>query len=339
MYKECTKEVPTTNNQQSPTPQLLNSLLTIAAANGVLPEILTKIQPLGITPSELTTPVQEVQKTVSVAPMQYHHEAIRTAPQMSSSTFQTKPGPPLQYTPAHPTTIPPEVPPLVISPGLNQITQQNNPFIPPIQQFVQPPPLMLHPQPKEEVCNCPEPVVMSGQVPIGPAVLPMVNAPIEFTRSSVNDPMYANSILTTGSGQTIPVNLQISIPPPNVEAPRITFINAALPTPSTESYPSQMNPYSYPNWYGYTQPQPQQIIVKKKKSTLKDWLPLIILSMFNERGNCNGCCRSCKSGRGNVPMPFPIPIPTNNPIINTRSHRRSSRKRNNNDEYDDDWLE
>ncbi|KPJ13753.1 hypothetical protein RR48_10937 [Papilio machaon] len=349
VYRECAKEAPYTNNPQSPTPQLLNSLLTIAAANGVLPEILTKIQPLGITPPEIATPVQEVQKTVSVAPMQqYVHETVRNAPQMVPATSHTKPGPPLQFSPVHPTTIPPEVPPLVISPGLNQITQQNNPFIPPIQQFVQPPPPLLHPQPKEEMCNCAEPIVMSGQVPIGPEVLPMVNAPIEFTRSLANEPMYANSILTTGNGQTIPVNLQISIPPPNVEAPRITFINAALPTPPTETYSSaQINPYSYCNWCPYVYPQlspPQQIIVKKKKSSLKEWLPLIILAMFNnDRGSCNngGCCRSCKSGRSNIPVPFPIPIPTNNPIINAgSSHHRSSRKRGrNSDEDEDDWLE
>lgn len=310
----------------------MNTLLTIAAANGVLPDLLPKIQPLRITAEVPSN--QEVEHHITAAPMQsaasrQHEQMPHMVPTNPHHTHTTVPKHIAAYeTIAERQSI---VQPIVISPGLqtNPVAQQN-PYIPRNPESLQP---QLIVQPKEELCFCSEHTAASAQIQPPPS-LPMAGVLNTFHNTRLNlEPQCANSILTTENGFQYPVNLQISIPPPNVEAPRITFINAALPTPSIGSYAStDTNTVHCNSWspYGYTpQPQPQQVIVRKRKSSFKDWLPLIIYSMFhNDQGSCNngGCCCQCESRSGTVPIPYPIPIPTNNPIITARhSFPNSSR--------------
>ncbi|CAK1600096.1 unnamed protein product [Parnassius mnemosyne] len=360
IYRECVKEGSNSNNP-SPTPQLLNTVLTIAAAKGVLPDILPQIQPTRTVSPETQSTTQEfTQKNIAIVPTS-----------QSSSFYQQEPvfATTQSVAPAIPNTnaiIPTSstaythsqlakvltVPPLIISPGLNQGTQQNNPFIPSISEFAQPQSTVLIPQINDEPCHCFQISEKSEEMTSAPA-LPLESTPstFEITNGLNLEPICTNSILTTEYGQSFPINLQISIPPPNVEAPRITFINAALPTPSPEKTASvDVNSFTNPNWFsnGYLPPAPpQQVIIKKKKSLLKDWLPIMLLAMFNnDRESCINagccCCCPCNSGGGNsIPIPYPIPIPINNPIINSgflcpKLSRNQDSKSNRYDDDDDD---
>ncbi|CAG4963538.1 unnamed protein product [Parnassius apollo] len=354
IYRECVKEGSNSNNA-SPTPQLLNTVLTIAAAKGVLPDILPQIQPTRTVSPETKSTTQELTpQNIDIVPLSqstsfYKQEPVFANTQ-SIATAIPKPNAIIPtsstaYTPPNFVRVP-TVPPLIISPGLNQNTQQNNPFIPSISEFAQLQSPVLNPQTIEEPCHCSQVSEKSEQMTLAPAlIIESTPSTLEITNESNLEPICTNSILTTEYGQSFPINLHITIPPPNIEAPRITFINAALPTPSPEKTASvDESSFTNPNFLnGYlSQPLPQQVvstqaiapigygstpIVYSQNDDDNLGMLLTILLLASRSRNCNGmcghtcsCCNCCSCGDGSksIPIPYPIPFPTNNAIVSPR---------------------
>lgn len=121
---------------------------------------------------------------------------------------------------------------------------------------------------------------------------------------------YGSNVVDSGSGYTVPLSLQINMPPTS-EQPIIVF---SPPTPAPvyqdTSYTSSLQSMA-----------PPLIVMERSKSKWRNILPLLLIALCN-----GGCCNNSGSNgcsRGSyIPIPYPIPIPTNNPIILSRGNKK-----------------
>ncbi|XP_045489501.1 vegetative cell wall protein gp1-like [Pieris rapae] len=274
-------------NSGSSRSQLMNTLLTVAAANGVLPELLPVIQPS--LPESKDTP--KTLNLIQLSPNQRSEEPpVRKPVAPSNQPIVT----PLRATP-YPfyniplqTTFTPRLTPSPVVPASQTV---ESPYQVPPSAGIQAIPATWKANRSDWL-----------QEPPMPANLQIT--PPAFIANERKEEMPAQFPIDYDSP---PMNLQINLPSQN--PPQITVVSA-----------SPRAPEALPSPYPYHPP-----IIIDRGDSLNSILPIMLVALIaNDRDNC-GCNCCCPCSKNVVPIPYPIPFPVNSPVVtNSRSNKSSN---------------
>ncbi|XP_052753597.1 uncharacterized protein LOC128201245 [Galleria mellonella] len=278
-------------NAGSPTPKLMQSLLTLAAAKGVLPDILPALQT--VIPESLLNVIGSTEENFlpSEAPVletasPNTAEPITSCNDMLSLQKPTNMAIPASTTPSNFIPSYTQTVPLTVT--------SYNPFT---INDIQPQNLDLS---QQSVNSCYFDV--NDAEVAAPSSINSLHTITnrEYITESLGITNFTDIISGISNDYVLPypVHLRINVSVPNVQAPR-----HMLPT-GPEAYMT-----TYP--YSYLKPPPisqfipaPPIIIETSRSRFKDWLPVILIAMLN-KGYVEDCC-CCNNGRY-IPIPYPIP--------------------------------
>ncbi|CAF4915417.1 unnamed protein product [Pieris macdunnoughi] len=276
---------PNTGSSRS---QLMNTLLTVAAANGVLPDLLPVIQPSlsesKDTPKTLNliqlSPNRSKEPVVTGKPLAPSLQPIATPLRASRYPFYNTP---LQM------TFTPRLTPSNVVPASQAV---ESPYKVQPSAGIQAIPATWQANRSDWLQEPPMPANLQITPPAFIANERKEETPAQF-------PIDYDSL---------PVNLQINLPSQN--PPQITVVSAS-PNRAPEVLP---NPYPY-----------HPPIIIDRGDSLNSILPIMLVALIaNDRDNC-GCNCCCSCSKNVVPIPYPIPFPVNSPVVtNSRSDKSSN---------------
>ncbi|CAK1548606.1 unnamed protein product [Leptosia nina] len=300
------KELSSGNNVSTRS-QLMNTLLTVAAANGVLPQLLPIIQP-----SLTSETPKDVPKTLNLIQLNQNQPSqepvVVTGKPIISPSPCTKPQ-------------------QIMAPAV----RVDNPSIYPSSGIVQPIPATWQAQPVYRVPDTWQ--YQPARKEVIPATL---STPVTLENPSLaeNENIDVDGVPATTSPciqisndpneSSVPVNLQINVPAQSVSPPQVTVVTAPVSQRSVQEPVMPQSPF--PPFF-------HPPIVVDRSDSLSNLLPIILVALFaNDRdcyGGCNcNCCCPCNGGSKNVvPIPYPIPFPINNAIVNSSGRCRSKSQR------------